>query len=52
MTWTPEIDREHGLRDLGPAARDAIPALQEAARTGFLDVRRAADEALKKIQQE
>jgi hypothetical protein len=37
------------LSDLGPLAKDAVPALTDASKTGFLDVRKAAAEALKKI---
>lgn len=37
------------LGDLGPLARDAVPALTEASKTGFLDVRKAAADALKKV---
>lgn len=44
-----QIAAANALGQLGATAREAIPALNEAAKAGFLDVRKAASEALKKI---
>jgi HEAT repeat protein len=40
----------HALGKMGPAAKDAVGALENAARTGHWIVREAAQEALDKIQ--
>ena len=44
-------DYEGANAELARINKDAIPALEKASKTGFLDVRKAAAEALKKVQE-